>query len=305
MTFADIPFYRLKNQQITPSAFKDPAEVVRWFGAIQAQDYFGALWAIGLRLKNHTESDIEKAIAQGSIIRTWPMRGTLHFTTPEDVRWMLELLAPRATARAAGNYRQAGLDNKLFSRIRKLFLKALEGGNQLTRQELYQVLERAKISTAEQRGLHILGFLAQEGLICFGPRIGKQPSFVLLDEWIPPAKKLDREEALAKLAITYFSSRGPATQQDFAWWSGLTTKDAGMALDLVKNKLTSLAIEKQSYWVSSASPLKRIESPEPGSARCKKIVFPSRQLSLRGQRTLKIHSKKLPDNMENSWACPR
>jgi hypothetical protein len=172
---------------------------------------------------------------------------------------MLEILAPRVIARGAGNYRNAGLDEKIFSKSRKLIEKALEGGTRLTRTEMYDVLEKAKISIAEQRGLHILGNLALEGLICLGPRIGKQPSFVLLDEWAPATKKLHRDEALAKLATIYFTSRGPATLQDFSWWSGLAVKEAATALELVKNKLVEEVIEKQTYWFSSS--IKKIEFP--------------------------------------------
>src|SRR4051794_38506270 len=165
MTIKTLLQFRLHNQQIARHAFDDCDEVVKWFGAMQAQDYLNSLWAIGLRLKNATESDIEKAVADKTVVRTWPMRRTLHFVSALDVRWLLKLLTPRIIARSATLYRQLELDEKLFSKCKKLFVKALEGGRLVARNELYDILEKAKISTDAQRGLHILCHLAQEGLI--------------------------------------------------------------------------------------------------------------------------------------------
>src|SRR6185437_12036373 len=142
---------------------------------------------------------VEQALADGKIIRTWPMRGTLHFVAPADVRWMLKLLTPRMVARSQGRMRQFELDDALFGRSKDILISALQGGKQLTRPALYAVLERAGIATGEQRGLHILGRLAHDGLICFGPRTGKQQTFALLDEWVPEARHLGRDEALAEL----------------------------------------------------------------------------------------------------------
>lgn len=207
----NIPFQRLSNQYLAKNRFADPGDVVAWFGAVQAQDYLGSLWGIGLRTIDACEGAVEKAIANRKIVRTWPMRGTLHFVPAADVRWMLKLLTPRVIARSAGRYRQLELDKRTFANSKKVFVRALEGGKQLTRTEMYKALEAAKISVAGQRGIHILGHLAQEGLICFGNRRAKQQTFVLLDEWVPENQSLNREEALAKLARCYFRSHGPAT----------------------------------------------------------------------------------------------
>ena len=226
-----------------------------WLGAVQAQDYLGALWAVGLRMRTAVEADIEHALANKTIIRTWPMRGTLHFVAAADIRWMLELLTPRIVAGSARRlYRQAGLDEAVFARSKELFVRALRGGKQLSRGAMYEVLEAGHISTADQRGLHILGRLAQDGLICFGAREGKQQTFALLDEWAPAAKTLERDEALAELARRYFTSRGPATLQDFVWWSGLTTADARAGLEMVRPQFIQETIDGQTYWLSSCMP---------------------------------------------------
>jgi DNA glycosylase AlkZ-like len=246
----DIAQQRLINQQIAAPTHQKPCDVVAALGAIQAQDFLGALWAIGLRLPHATEAGVKQAIADRTIIRTWPMRGTLHFVAAADVRWMLELLAPRIVASSAGRYRQLELNTTVFLRGERVFIKALQGGVALTRDQMYEQLERSRISTAGQRGIHILSRLAQEGLICFGAHAGKQPTFVLLDEWAPKASKLQREEALAELARRYFTSRGPAALQDFAWWSGLKVADARAALEVVSSRLVQERIGGSIYWMS-------------------------------------------------------
>ena len=223
---------RLQRQQIAAPRFRKPEDLVRFMGAVQAQDYLGALWAIGMRLQGDvTEADVEAAIAARRIVRTWPMRGTLHFVAAEDVHWMLALLTPRVVARADPRYRELRLSGLDFIRSGEALARALEGGGAFTRAETYAALEKAGVSTEGQRGIHIVGYLAQKGLLCHGPRRGKQPTFVLLDEWIgAPGNRPPRDEALASLAQRYLASHGPATVHDFAWWSGLLMHEAQAAM---------------------------------------------------------------------------
>jgi hypothetical protein len=223
---------RLHTQRLASAGFDSPAEVVRWFGAVQAQDYAGALWAVGMRAAGATEADVERAIATGAIVRTWPLRGTIHFVAPEDVRWMLTHFAPRTIARAASRFRQLELDARVLAKSAAILVRALQGGRQLTRPRLYALLERAGIATQDNRGLHILWRCAHDGLICFAAREGRQSAFALLDEWVPRAKMRDRDDALAELARRYFTSHGPATLQDFIWWSGLSAADGRTAQEL-------------------------------------------------------------------------
>lgn len=243
---------RLFNQSIAVTSFETPSELVAWMGFVQAQDYLGSLWALGLRLSHATEASVEQAVADRTIVRTWPARGTLHFVAAPDIRWMLELLTPRVIKLTAGRYRQLSLDEDTFSRAGKVILQALQGGNRLARPQMYQVLEQGDISTAGQRGIHILGRLAQEGLICFGPRHGKQHTFVLLDEWVPGVKSMPRDQALGEMARRYFTSHGPAFLQDFTWWSGLTTADARSALEIAAPHLEQGNFEGRTYWLSSS-----------------------------------------------------
>jgi hypothetical protein len=257
MTSSLIARRRLANHLIGGAAFEEPADVVRWLGLVQAQDYVGALWAVGVRLKGATESGIERALAGRSIVRTWPARGTLHFVAADDVRWMLELLAPRVIAGAAGRYRQLGLDDATFAHSRQVLIDLLQGGKQLSRDALYRALESARISTAGQRGIHILSRLAHEGLICFGARLGKQQTFALLEEWVPAAETKARDQALAELTRRYFTSHGPASLQDFVWWSGLTTLDARNGLEMARPHLVQEVLDDRTYWLPSAAPAAR------------------------------------------------
>ncbi len=245
---------RLANQRLTHAAFAEPAAVVSWFGAVQAQDYRGALWGVGLRLRRAVEADIEQALAARAIVRTWPLRGTLHFVAPADVRWMLKHLGPRTVARAAPRFKQLELDDRVFTRSARLLAKALDGGRQLTRPAIYARLESARVATADGRGLHILWRLAHDGVVCFGAPQGRQQTFALLDDWVPAAKMLDRDEALAELARRYFTSHGPATVQDFVWWSGLNVASARAALDLATPRLAHETVGREVYWFQVSAP---------------------------------------------------
>jgi hypothetical protein len=251
MPSLDIARRRLDNQRLARARFKTPGEVVQWFGAMQAQDYLGALWAVGLRMRAAGEASVEKALADRTIIRTYPMRGTLHFVAAPDARWMLKLLASRAVARNASRLRQQfGVDAAVVARSRDVLQKTLEGGRLLTRDGMYKALMSAGIPTANQRGLHILGWLVHEAFLCFGPRMGKQQTFVLLDEWVPPTgeRSMSRDEALAELARRYFTSHGPATALDFAWWSGLAVADARAGLESVRSHFECQQVDGQTYW---------------------------------------------------------
>lgn len=241
---------RLHNQHLSRHGFQKPEEIVRWMGAMQAQDYAGAKWSIGLRLDNATETDIEQAISRREIVRTWPMRGTLHFVSAGDLRWMLKLLAPRIISSLAGRQRQLEMDGLVLKRSKKLVISALSGGKQLQRREIFQLLEKAKIPTTGQRGIHILQQFALEGLVCLASHQGKQPSFALLDEWLKPTTALDPDEALRELTIRYFLGHGPARPQDFAWWSGLKLTDVKTGLLLAGSHLKSVSCDQTIYWMA-------------------------------------------------------
>ena len=249
LTLSDIIRFRLYNQQISETKFKKPAEIVKWLGAVQGQDYFGAKWSIALRLPNVNDVEIEKAIADKKIIRTWPVRGTLHFVSADDIRWMLSLAASELILGNTTRDKQLELDRKKYERSFAILNESLRGGKQLIRGELIGVLRNGGIKADGILLSHILQRAGLQQIICFGIRRGKQFTYTLLDEWIPENKTLSRDEALAELAKRYFISRGPATLQDFTWWSGLRSADAGEGLEMVKAKLVSKTLDDKTYWM--------------------------------------------------------
>jgi hypothetical protein len=256
MTPAGILRHRLENQALARATFPTPEEVVAWFGAVQAQDYLGALWALGLRMRGATQASVEDAETRRAIVRTWPMRGTLHFVAAADARWLTQLLAPRVIERNASRLRrEVNVDAAVIARCRDIVTRALAGGRRLERAALYQALEAKRIATGGSRGLHILGWLAMEGTLCLAGRSGKQHTFALLDEWIPPSRRLERDAALAELATRYFTSHGPATAQDFAWWAGLTARDAHRAIEGAGPRLAREVMDSREYF--RGPPLRR------------------------------------------------
>ncbi|MCE7066186.1 winged helix DNA-binding domain-containing protein [Dyadobacter sp. CY326] len=261
MTIDELLRLRLYNQQISHHPSETPEQVVSWMCAMQAQDYAGAKWSIGLRMPGKKETDIDDAIAKKAIVRTWPMRGTLHFVAADDVRWLLKLLTPRIISGTAGRRRQLELDENALNKSRDVITRALEGGKQMMRSEVYALLEANGISAGEQRGIHIINHLAQKQVISHGIHNDKQPTYVLLDEWIPSSKNLEGEAALSELALRYFRSHGPATLNDFVWWSGLRISDARLGLNSASDLLEKIELNDKIFWLNpDHPPLGELES---------------------------------------------
>ena len=263
MKTSDILKLRLYNSGLSNSPFKSAADVVSNSGAVQAQDFTAAKWALGLRIKNSTDEDIEKAFNDGTILRIHVMRPTWHFILPEDIRWMLQVTAPRVKSLLANYNRKLGLDDTLFARSNAAIVKALEGQTYLTRQELKAVVADRGIKTDVQRLAHIMTRAELDGLICSGPRRGKQFTYALLDERVGGSGRPYREQSPAELALRYFTSHGPAQLKDFSWWSGLTQKDAGAALDKIKSGLNTATLNEKTYWFC---PYEEITIPDSPSA---------------------------------------
>jgi hypothetical protein len=262
MSLDNIAHARLANQQLTRTELETPAEMVAWLGAIQAQDFAAAKWALGLRLRPTSDAAMEQAFNNGEILRTHVLRPTWHFVTPADIRWLLTLTAPRVHQTNAGMYRQVGTDSATLKRSVDALVRALQGGGQLTRDELRDALIKVGIpADGGQRMAYILMNAELDGIVCSGPRRGKQFTYMLLDERAPQAKTLDREEALAELIRRYFQSHGPATAADFARWSSLTLADARAGLEAVGGELRQEVIEGQMYWFTNDTLPPRDPSP--------------------------------------------
>ncbi len=223
---------RLSRQGLKPLAHATPEAAVAWLGAVQAQDYLGAAWALALRVGDLTLADVDRALAEGRILRTHVLRPTWHFAAPADLRWMLALSGPRLKRLLTTYDARLELTPALYRRARAVIVRALEGGQSKTRNELAAELKRGRIVAASLRLAHLVMDAEIAGVICSGPRRGAQMTYALLDERAPAAPPLTRDEALATLATRYFRSHGPATAHDFAWWSGLTMGDARKAVTL-------------------------------------------------------------------------
>lgn len=246
MTQSDILALRLINQKLIDSQFTQPHQVVRWLGAVQAQDLGASLYAIGLRVLQSTEASIEAALADKTIIRSWPMRSTIHHMPAEDALWMTRLLGPRANTKSASIFRNFGLTPELLKRARPIIEKTLADGPK-TRSDIYAALEAGGIAPDGSRGMHILKYWGQEALLCIAPRQGKQPTFALMETWIDRHNSPSNEEGMTILAKRYFQSHGPATLKDFIWWTGATKTEAAKSLDVIKNEFITSPIDGHEY----------------------------------------------------------
>ncbi len=253
MANLQIPYERLLRQRIAGQGLTSPAAVVRWMGAVQSQDYAAGKWAIGLRMASGTEAELEAAFTSGELIRLHVMRPTWHFIPPEDVRWMQALTSPRVHAQNAYYYRNLELDAALCRRSNAALEKGLRDGKQLTRPELGAVLAKAGIRASGLRLTYIVLRAELDAVICSGRRRGKQFTYGLLAERAPYQRDLGKDEALAVLTERYFTSHGPATVRDYAWWSSLPAADIKRGLEMVKDKLACEEIEGQMYWKSPSA----------------------------------------------------
>lgn len=245
----DIRRWRMAGQFLTTPGPRSASEVVRALGAVQAQDYAGAKWGIAQRFPDATDAEIEAEIDAGQILRTHVLRPTWHFVTPSDIRWMLALTGPRVASSMEPGNRRLELDGALLRRSQSIITRALRGGRSLTRAELNAHLERAGIVTGTGQRLSYIMMRAElDAVVCSGPRRGRQATYALLEERVPPTPMLSRDEALLELTRRYFRTRGPATPHDFAWWSGLTVSDAKQGIAMTGQELERITIDETAYW---------------------------------------------------------
>lgn len=247
MNQSDILRLRLASQRIVSKAAPlDPAGVARHFLAMQAQDFGQALWAIGVRSPGSSRASVIDALESGALVRSSPLRGTLMWVPGIELKWMTAVTGERSIRGAATRLRQLELDDETLASGRRIAERALPG-NPMTREEFFAELTAAGIDPKGQRGYHVIWWLAQLGVACWGPPKGTQQALVLLDEWVPNPRTLDRDEGLRELALRYFTAHGPATLRDFAWWAQLTLKDAKAGLDACSDELEQV----DDLWMSA------------------------------------------------------
>ncbi|ABM07238.1 winged helix DNA-binding domain-containing protein [Paenarthrobacter aurescens] len=252
---------RLASQGLLGDGFPGVPEAVRWMTAMQAQDLGSALWAVGQRVPGTAASDVRAALDAGTVVRSWPMRGTLHLLAPEDLRWILGITSDRLMNSTAGRHRELNITPDDISHCRDIAFKTAEvlkaeGAPGASREQLFQAFEEAGQITKAQRGIHLLGSLCQRAWLVQGPmagsngKVGVQQLFVPFGEWIPNSRELGREEGIAELLFRYVLSHGPATIKDFSWWSQVPLTEARAALKEVQDRLVEMQFGGTAYWLS-------------------------------------------------------
>jgi DNA glycosylase AlkZ-like len=247
--------------RLTGEPFAGPSDVVRHHLAMQAQEYGPAKWSIGQRSDGVLDADVDRAVEEGSIVRTHILRPTWHFVAREDLRWLMALSGPRVQQGNAGRYRRLGLDTKAFDRATKVIARELDGGARRTRDQLAEALDRSRLDRAGQRMPHILMHLELELVIGSGGLDGKRQTYVLLDGRIPSSPPIQRDEALAELVRRYLGSHGPSSLKDLSWWSGLTIGDLRGALADLGDEVRSEETDGFTLWSLSTA------DPRPPAAR--------------------------------------
>ena len=242
---------RLQNQQLSTPLFRHPKELVSWMGAMQAQDYTMVKWAVGMRLKSPGIQTVEKALHQGEILRTHVMRPTWHLVAAEDIRWMLKLSAQRIKSANDSYAKGHGLEitEQQYERSYTILGNILSGKRSLTKQEIAEHFEHSGLLADNYHMTRFMSRAEVEGIVCSGECHGRQHTYALLDERVPPTPELAKEEALARLATAYFRSHAPATLQDFSWWSGLPLTEARQAISLIEPELMSEQWHSQTWYI--------------------------------------------------------
>ncbi|HEX8343883.1 MAG TPA: winged helix DNA-binding domain-containing protein [Actinoplanes sp.] len=221
----------------------DVAGIVTWFGAMQAQDIASGMWSLGVRLPGWGHADVQAALDRLEAIRTWPMRGTIHFVPPRDAHWMLDLMGVRPLAAAAARRATVGLSLEEANRGVEVLGAALAERGRLTRGECLKAFADGGVAADGQRGYHLLWYASQLGVSCIAAHVGTEQTFMLLDDVAPDPNRPDRDEALGIIALRYFRSHGPTTRKDFVGWTGLTATDAKRGIAVAGDDLTTVGVD--------------------------------------------------------------
>lgn len=245
----DISIMRLQNQQIANSKFKTPAALVRYMGAMQAQNYNMVKYATGLRIPDATKEQVERALNSGKLIRTHVLRPTWHLVTADALTPMLQITAPRILSSMRSRDRQLGLTAKVLKKCFDTLCRSLENHPGKRRDELLKDLNSIGIETKhDNRAAHILASAELNRIICSGKEDGKQNTYALYQSRIPDTPNRSPEQITEWLAEKYFTGHGPATVEDFAWWSGLTLTDVRNAVAALSAKLDAVIFRDKTYW---------------------------------------------------------
>ncbi|MGA8365163.1 MAG: winged helix DNA-binding domain-containing protein [Solirubrobacteraceae bacterium] len=232
---------RLSAQLLAGPPAKDPETVVERLLAVQGQDPRGARLAIRARSEGLAAADVDRALNERLLLITWLNRGTLHLVRSEDYPWLQALTAPRLMASSARRLVQEGLTPGVAERGMKTIECALAEEGPLTRIELRERLVAAGVRTEGQALLHLLFAVSLRGVAVRGPMIGREHAYVLVRDWLPTHKPIERGRALKELARRFLAGHGPADDRDLAKWAGLPLRDARDGLGAIASELTERA----------------------------------------------------------------
>ncbi len=250
---AEIALLRLVAQRLAGPAWPDPAAAVRHLLALQGQDAPGVVRSIALRTAERSTDSVLAAYDAGTVVRSWPMRGTLHAVPAEDLGWMLALMTARPRAAAERRRADLGLDEAAVRTARRTAERVLPARG-LTRAGLLAAFASAGLPTDAGRGYHLIAELAQRGVLCLGPTDGGDQRFVIVERWVTARRDLAGEAALAELALRFMTSHGPATEADLARWSGLPLGQVRAGLAAVRDRLAVVEVAGAEHWFDPALP---------------------------------------------------
>jgi Winged helix DNA-binding domain len=245
----DIARWRLRSQHLVWPYAVSAREVVGSLLAVQAENPGQAAWAVASRTQNPDQADLATLLDDGTVLRTHVLRPTWHFVRAEDVGWLLDLTGPRVRRVTGQQLRDAhGLDERSIDMAVAAVTEALASRGQLTRAQLADELREHGIPGSRQMLMILLAHAELDGLICSGAIVDGEHTYALMGARIPTRRRFGRTEALAELALRYFTGHGPATERDLAYWATLTLTDVRVGLQQVHDRLDSFQHDGRTFW---------------------------------------------------------
>ncbi|TDD91086.1 winged helix DNA-binding domain-containing protein [Actinomadura darangshiensis] len=250
---ADVARWRLRSQHLVRPHVGSAGEAVSSLLAVQAENPGQAAWAVASRTRNPDQADLGALLDDGAIVRTHVLRPTWHFVRAEDIGWLLDLTGPRVRRVTGQQLRNAhGLDDRSIDRAVAAMMEALASRGRLTRAQLAEELLGRGVPASGQMVMILLAHAELDGLICSGRAVDGEHAYALMAERVPAPRRLDRADALAELALRYFTGHGPATERDLAYWATLTLTDVRAGLRRVRDRLDSFEHDGRTFWHAPA-----------------------------------------------------
>ncbi|MGH2956156.1 MAG: winged helix DNA-binding domain-containing protein [Solirubrobacterales bacterium] len=221
-----------------PHSARDPAEIARAIAGAQAQDTYAGPLQFRSRSRRLTAADVKRArTEERSLLRTWLMRMTIHLIPSDDAGWWLPLFEPKAERWSRRRLAQLGLLPARQEKALAVIARALADEGPLTRPELRERVVSAGVRLDQQTGMHIVLTAVVSGIAFLGPDRGAATCLIRREDWLPEQPPVDRETALGELARRYLGAFGPATDRDFAYWSGLGLGEVRAGLERISAEL--------------------------------------------------------------------